>query len=76
MKKVLRVLSSQGDQMVEFDEANAAATEIASALFERVRAEGAAVLNVTPEGKAPAQRVAKFEDLGEEAVVVPRIVGG
>ena len=79
MKTILRIMTSEhGDKAIEFDDTEATATtrEEARALFERMKSAGAVTFNVTPEGRAPAQRVERFEELGEEAIIVPRIVGG
>jgi methylmalonyl-CoA mutase cobalamin-binding subunit len=78
MMKTLRVLDSSGDTELHFDEteATANARAEAEALFTRLRAEGATALAVTPGGEVPAQRVEKFSELGEETIIVPRIVGG
>ena len=76
--KTLRVLDSNGDTELVFDEteATASARAEAEALFNRLRAEGATALAVTPGGETPAQRVENFNELGDETIIIPRIVGG
>ena len=79
MKKTLYVMSAEhGDQPVEFDDAEVTSEAYAEAraLFERVKAEGGHIMNVVPGGEVPAQKVERFEDIGEEAVVFGRVVGG
>lgn len=75
MKK-LRLLDSTGDTVLDFDPklADAAATKEAKALFDRMTKKGAAVYNVKP-GET-AERVKNFADVGEEAIIIPVIVGG
>ena len=77
--KTLRVLSSEhGDLELKFDGTTDTATaeEEARALFDRITKSGGVVLNVKPEGTGPSQRVTKFDELGEESIAIPRIVGG
>ena len=76
MKK-LRKMDSSGDTVIEFDEteAQAKATQEAKALFERIASDGGAVFKIDKTGQADG-RVKRFEDLAEDNVIVPRIVGG
>ena len=76
--KTLRILDSSGDTELVFDEteATADARAEAEALFTRLRAAGATALAVTPGGEAPARRVENFSELGDETIIIPRIVGG
>lgn len=81
MKRIIRVLDSSGDSKVEFDDkletvADHAAKDEAKALFERMTRAGAIAFNVTPGSSAPAEPVKSFAKIGEETVIVPKIVGG
>ena len=78
----LRVLSSQGDTVVEWDanklergdlEALAAVRE-AERIFAEQRARGATAFVVTPN--KPAERIDTFDPQAEQVVMVPRIAGG
>ena len=77
MKK-LRLLDSSGDTVIEFDETEATvkARDEARALFERLKEKGAAIFAVSRGGNEPDTRVTNFNDLENENVIVPRIVGG
>ncbi len=76
--KTLRVLDSSGDTELHFDEteATAAVRAEAEALFTRLRKEGHTAFSVTPGSDTPATHIDKFSDVGEETIMVPRIVGG
>jgi hypothetical protein len=78
----LRVLSSRGDTVVEWDakrievgdpDALAAVRE-AERIFEEQRARGATAFVVAPD--KPAQRIDTFDPLAEQVVMVPRVAGG
>ena len=78
----LRVLSSRGDTVVEWDakklelgdpEALAAVRE-AERIFEEQRARGATAFVVSRN--QPAERIDTFDPLAEQIVIVPRIAGG
>ncbi|MHB1132911.1 MAG: hypothetical protein ACYC4L_11040 [Chloroflexota bacterium] len=78
----LRVLNSQGDQMVTWDnekirsgdaEAAAAVAE-AERIFKEQLQRGSTAFKV--ESGQPAQRLAEFDPTAEQIVVVPRIAGG
>ncbi|HLH24196.1 MAG TPA: hypothetical protein VK066_16865 [Chloroflexota bacterium] len=78
----LRVLSSRGDTVVEWDtkrvelgdpEAVAAVRE-AERIFEEQRARGATAFVVAPD--KPAQRIDTFDPAAEQVVMVPRVAGG
>lgn len=73
--KTLRVMDSTGDTKVEFEPGTAAEVE-AKALFERLTGGGGAVFAVNRAEGLPDRRVTSFEELGDENVAVPRIVGG
>ena len=77
MKK-LRLMDSTGDSVVEFDPAQADAdvTREAKALFERLTKQGAAVFTVAGGGEVSDRKVTNFDELADENVIVPRIVGG
>lgn len=71
--KTIRVMDSTGDTKVEF-EPNTAAEKEAKALFERLSSKGAAVFAIEKGGDS--RRVGNFEELGDENVIVPAIIGG
>ena len=77
MTKTFRIMTSEhGDKELVFTgtaDTDAAAKE-AKALFDKVLKDGGTVLNVKPG--EPAQRITKFDQIGEEAIAIPRIVGG
>ena len=78
MKKI-RVMDSTGDTVIEFDETLAMkdkATLEAEALFDRLTKNSAAVFAVNRGEGQPDKRVTHFNELGEENIIVPRIVGG
>ncbi|HEY7064272.1 MAG TPA: hypothetical protein VII06_22520 [Chloroflexota bacterium] len=78
----LRVLSSRGDTVVEWDAARVdlgdpdalAAVREAERIFEEQRARGATAFVVAPD--KPAQRIDTFDPLAEQVVMVPRVAGG
>ena len=78
----LRVLSSRGDTVVEWDEKKAelgdpdalAAVREAERIFDEQRARGATAFVVAPD--KPAQRIDTFDPLAEQVVMVPRVAGG
>lgn len=74
--KRIRVMDRTGDSVVEFDEADAKATDEARALFDRLRKDGHAVFAVNRgEGKED-QMVTRFEELSAENVARGPIAGG
>ncbi len=78
----LRVLSSRGDTIVEWDEKRVelgepdalAAVREAERIFEEQRARGATAFVVAPD--KPAERIDKFDPNVEQIVMVPRVAGG
>ncbi|MBX5492271.1 MAG: hypothetical protein IRZ14_14040 [Chloroflexi bacterium] len=78
----LRVLSSRGDTVIEWDEKKVAlgdpeavaAVREAERIFEEQRARGATAFVVTPD--KPAQRIDTFDPQAEQVVMVPRVAGG
>ena len=74
--KMLRMMDSTGDTVINFDEAKAKAdaTKEVRALFERMSKAGAAVFSIDKDGGNT--RVKDFKDLAEDNVIVPRIVSG
>jgi hypothetical protein len=78
----LRVLSSRGDTVVEWDERKVerrdpealAAVREAERIFEEQRARGATAFVVTPE--KPARRIDQFDPMAEQIIMVPRVAGG
>jgi len=76
--KVLRVLDSTGDRVIEFDESEAklAAQRDAKALFERMLASGSVAFKVNRGEGRVDEKVADFNALEDETVIIPRVVGG
>jgi len=76
--KIIRVLDSSGDRVVEFDdtEAGALARREAHALFARMLSSGSTAFKVNRGGGRPDEKVTDFSALENETVVVPRVVGG
>ena len=78
----LRVLSSRGDTVVEWDEKKVeigdpdalAAVREAERIFEEQRGRGATAFKVEPE--KPAQRIDTFDRTAEQIIMVPRVAGG
>jgi hypothetical protein len=78
----LRVLSSRGDTVVEWDEKKVelgdpdalAAVREAERIFDEQRARGATAFVVTPD--KPAKRIDTFDPQAEQVVMVPRVAGG
>jgi len=76
--KIIRVLDSSGDRVVEFDETepSALARREARALFERMLSSGSTAFKVNRGDGRPDEKVTDFSALENETVVVPRVVGG
>lgn len=76
--KTLRCLDGSGDTAISFDETEATATARAEAeaLFKRMAEGGASVFNVTPGTTDTTKRITAFDQVGEEAIIVPKVVGG
>lgn len=76
--KVLRVLDSTGDRVIEFDDSDATLTaqREAKALFERMLTSGSVAFKVNRGEGRPDEKVADFDALENETVIVPRVVGG
>ena len=76
--KVLRVLDSTGDRVIEFDESDAklATEREARALFERMLAAGSVAFKVNRGEGRVDEKVTDFNALENETVIVPRVVGG
>lgn len=79
MKQLIRILDSSGDSRFEFDledqtvdghRMNTAAREA----FEHAMSAGGQAFNLKPEGDS--EKIKRFDQVGDETVVVPRIVGG
>jgi len=78
----LRVLSSRGDTVVEWDEKKVelgdpdalAAVREAERIFDEQRARGATAFVVAPD--KPAQRIDTFDPQADQVVMVPRVAGG
>jgi hypothetical protein len=79
---MLRVISSRGDDRVQWNEQDAqagdslaiAAIREAERIFAVARARGATAFRVEP-GK-PAERIGQFDPQAEQIILVPRVVGG
>ena len=71
--QVLRVLDSSGDSVLEFDAADstASATQAARELFERLTSGHYAAFDGAGGGK-----IASFNQVGDETLLVPKLVGG
>jgi hypothetical protein len=76
--KIIRILDSSGDRVVEFDdtEATALAKREARALFERMLASGSTAFKVNRGEGLPDEKITDFSALENETIVVPRVVGG
>ena len=78
----LRVLSSRGDTVVEWDERKIdrgdpdalAAVREAERIFEEQRNRGATAFVVVPD--RPARRIDTFDPEAEQIIMVPRVAGG
>ena len=79
---MLRVISSRGDDRVQWNEQDAqtgdaeaiAAIREAERIFALERARGATAFRV--EAGKPAERVEQFDPQAEQIILVPRVVGG
>ena len=76
MKRLLRKLDETGDSRVEFDLESGENLAAARAAFDEAVKKGSSVFNVTPGSSDLAQRARSFEELGQEAVIVPKITAG
>lgn len=71
--KTIRVMDSTGDTRVSFEPGTQEETE-ARELFGRLTGKGAAAFSIAPGGES--RKVKSFDELGDETVIVPAIVGG
>ena len=79
---MLRVISSRGDDRVQWNEQDAqtgnaeaiAAIREAERIFALERARGATAFRV--EAGKPAERVEQFDPHAEQIILVPRVAGG
>lgn len=76
MKRLLRILDKTGDTRLEYDLTDEASLAPAKAAFDAAVAKGSSVFNVTPGSNETTQRVKSFDELSQEAIVVPKITGG
>jgi len=76
--KIIRILDSSGDRVVEFDdsEVSTLARRKAHALFERMLSSGSTAFKVNRGEGLPDEKVTDFSALEDETIVVPRVVGG
>ncbi len=80
MKKMLRILDSTGDTVIEFDETEATAEQMAKArqVFDDwMSKKRTAFLTKRPGGK-PDEKITSFDQIeaGAETILVPQIVAG
>jgi hypothetical protein len=75
--KTLHILDSSGDMAICFDDSAATLTERkrAQALFEKMLGKGARAFTM-PRDSSLNRSVARFAELDDETIVVPRIFGG
>jgi hypothetical protein len=79
----MRILSSLGDTVVEWDTEKAVegdpesikAVKEAERIFKEARQRGATAFKVDSPEK-PAERIDKFDKTAEQIIVVPRVAGG
>ena len=79
---MLRVISSRGDDCVQWNEQDAhagdaeaiAAIREAERIFAQERARGVTAFRV--EAGKPAERIEQFDPQAEQIILVPRVVGG
>jgi hypothetical protein len=79
----MRILSSLGDTVVEWDTGKATdgdteavkAVKEAERIFKEARQRGATAFKVDSPDK-PAERIDKFDKTAEQIIVVPRVAGG
>ena len=76
MKRLLRVLNSSGDSRVEYDLEDSTSLANAKRVFDEAVKKGSSVFNVKPGSNDAAKRVSTFDEVSQEAVVIPKIVGG
>jgi len=74
--KVIRVLDSSGDRVVNFDETDAGSRAEAEAFFTRMLSEGAAAFKVNRADGKSDEKTTTFSTLENETILVPRIIGG
>jgi len=76
--KIIRVLDSSGDRVINFDDSDASALARAEAreLFERMLARGATAFKVNRGEGRIDEKVTEFGAIENETILVPRIVGG
>lgn len=79
----MRILSSLGDTVVEWDTEKATdgdvdavkAVKEAERIFKEARQRGATAFKVESPDK-PAERIDKFDKTADQIIVVPRVSGG
>lgn len=76
--KTLRLMDHTGYTAIAFDETEAttAHRDEARALFDRLTKKGTPVFAVNRADGAPDKRVRNFNELENENIIVPVIVGG
>lgn len=76
MKRLLRILDKTGDTRISYDLESGEDLAAAKAAFDAAVAKGSSVFNVKPGSNETTKRCGSFDELSEEAVIVPKIVGG
>lgn len=73
---LLRILDGTGDTRLSYDLESPESLAAARAAFDAAVAKGSSVFSVTPGSNETVKRLTKFEEISEEAIVVPKIVAG
>lgn len=75
-KHLIRFLDHSGDTRVEFSSADAKAKDEAKALFEKLMKGGAIPFAVNRANGQEDMKLTSFDQIENDTVMVPRIVGG
>lgn len=76
MKRLLRILDKTGDTRISYGLESEEDLAAARAAFDAAVAKGSSVFNVKPGSNETTQRVKSFDELSEEAIIVPKIAAG
>lgn len=76
MKRLLRVLDTTGDTRISYDLESGENLADAKAAFDAAIKKGSSVFNVKPGSNETTQRTTNFDELQEEAIIVPKITAG
>lgn len=74
--KTIRKLDSSGDTALQFNPADAKATEEARSLFDRLTKEGRVPFAVNRANGQPDAKLKSFDQVENDTVFIPRIQGG